>query len=101
MRALLSRPRMFVLATIISLLACVDRGDPTAPGGHVATQSGVASVAVRLDVASLEVRHAAPAVATPVDASGEEVSGASVQWSSSDTSIFTVSSSAPGTATVY
>ena len=107
MRALLSRPQMFVVATIISLLACVDRGDPTAPGGHPGPPSSVASVAVRLDAPSVEVRHAATAVATAGDASGDAVSGASVSWASSDTNIFTVSSTEPtsslnaGSATVY
>ncbi len=107
MRALLSRPQMFVVAALISLVACIDRGDPTDPGAHVGTTAAVAVVAVRLPVASLEVGHVATAVATAVDASGEEVSGASVEWASSDTTIFTVSGtgqsseSTAGTATVY
>jgi hypothetical protein len=107
MRALLSRPQMFVIAAVFSLLACVDRGDPTDPGTRVGSTSEVAAVAVQLPVASLEVGHVATAVATAVDASGEEVSGASVEWSSSDTSVFTVGSAeqtsgrTAGTATVY
>ena len=107
MRALLSRPQMFVVAAIISLLACVDRGDPTDPGSHEQPTSAVVVVAVRLPVASLEVGHVATAEATAVDASGEAVSGASVEWSSSDTSVLTVRSTGPmsaraaGTATVY
>ena len=107
MRALFSRPQMFAIVAVISLLACVDRGGPTDPGAHVGTASAVAAVAVRLPVASLEVGHVATAVATAVDASGEEVSGASVEWSSSDTTVLTVgateqtSGGTAGTATVY
>jgi hypothetical protein len=106
MRALLSRAQMFAIAAVFSLLACVDRGDPTDPGTHVGPTSVVATVAVRLPVASLEVGHVATAEATAVDASGDEVSGAAVQWSSSDTSVFTVTSTGQrsehnaGTATV-
>ena len=87
MRALLSRTQMFVVAALFSLVACIDRGDPTDPGAHVGPTAAVAVVAVRLPVASLEVGHVATAVATAVDASGDEVTGASVQWSSSDTTI--------------
>ena len=100
---------MLIAAVVFSLIACVDRGDPTDPGapGTPTSPSGVITVAVRLPVSSLEVGRTITAAATPMNDAGEAVPTAPVAWSSSDTSIVAVSSGGQvsarkmGAATIY
>ncbi len=109
MRAPLTGRLVLLVAVALSLVACVDRGDPTDPGAPnpPKTPSGVITVAVRLPVASLEVGKVASAVATPMNDAGQPVPSASVSWSTSDTSIVAVSTAGQvsarkmGAATVY
>jgi len=87
------RPMVFI-AVAFSLFACIDRSDPTAPGSPSApsspTSGDVVTVTVELPVASLEVGKQADAVAT-TKSDGQTVDTASIEWSSSDTSILVVS----------
>ncbi|MDQ2932426.1 MAG: Ig-like domain-containing protein, partial [Gemmatimonadota bacterium] len=109
MRAPTSDRLVFVAALALSLMACVDRGAPTDPGGTNTPKSpsGVITVAVRLPVTSLEVGKVIAAAATPMNQSGQAVPSAPVAWSSSDTSIVSVSTGGQvsarkmGSATVY
>ena len=92
MRAPATHRSMLITAIVFSLIACVDRGDPTDPGApKTPTPSGVITVAVRLPVASLEVGKVAAAAATPMNDAGQAVPSAHVAWSSSDTSIAAIS----------
>lgn len=93
------------LAALGTLAACGGAGDATGPGGGGGGGS-VASVSVSPGTASVAVGATTTLTATPVDASGSAVSGATVTWSTSDAAIATVSSSgvvtgvATGTATI-
>jgi uncharacterized protein YjdB len=94
------------VAIILCSLACVDRGDPTAPATS-RPSTIVAAVDVRLPAASLEVGHVVSASATATDNAGQVVPSSSVQWSSSDTSVVYVTSGGSvgarkmGSATIY
>jgi len=110
MRAPILTGRLVIIAAVVfSLIACVDRGDPTDPGsGNTPkTPSGVITVAVRLPVSSLEVGRVMAAAATPMNDAGQAVPSAPVAWSSSDTSIVSITSGGQvsarkmGSATVY
>lgn len=84
---------MVFIAVAFSVLACIDRSDPTAPGSPKAPSSpssGDVTVAVELPVPSLEVGREVHAVAT-AKSDGQVVDTASIEWSSSDTSILVVS----------
>ena len=108
MRAPVTGRLMLFAAVAFSLMACVDRGDPTDPGSPgTPAPSGVITVAVRLPVTSLEVGKVISAAATPMNDAGQAVPSAPVAWSSSDTSVVAVTSGGQvsarkmGTATVY
>ena len=95
------RPMLFA-AVLFSFVACVDRGDPTAPGASNPPSSpatgNVVSVDVKLPVKSLEVGHAANAAATAMNNAGQPVQSDTIEWSSSDTSILVVSNAGVLTA---
>jgi uncharacterized protein YjdB len=99
-----SRP-MLIFAVVCSLIACIERGDPTDP--TTPKTPNVITVAVRLPVTSLEVGHVVAAAATPLNSAGEAVPSAQVEWSSSDTTVLTVTSNGQvsgrrmGSAVVY
>jgi|GEM_PF-4106414 len=105
MRAPASHRLLILASVVISLVACIERSDPTDPG--VPKTSSVRTVAVRLPVSSLEVGHVVIAAATLMNAAGQAISSAPIQWLSSDNSILTVSSAGQvsaqklGTAWVY
>ena len=88
---------MFVAAIAFSVFACVDRGDPTSPGDNSGPANGV-TIAVRIPVTSLEVGHVVTAAATATNASGQAESADTIEWSSSDTSVFVVSAAGQITA---
>ena len=96
---------MLFAAVVFSLVACVERGDPTDPGSPKTPT--VITVAVRLPAPSLEVGTAITASATAMNDAGQAVQTAPVSWASSDTSIIAVSSGGTisgrkmGSASVY
>ena len=98
------RPMLFA-AVVFSLVACVERGDPTDPG--TPKTPNILTVAVRLPAPSLEVGTAITASATAMNDAGQPVQTAQVSWASSDTSIIAVSSGGTisgrkmGSASVY
>ncbi|MDQ2768758.1 MAG: Ig-like domain-containing protein, partial [Gemmatimonadota bacterium] len=98
------RPMLFI-AVVFSLVACVDRGDPTDPG--TPKTPNVLTVAVRLPASSLEVGTVITASATAMGDAGQAIQTAPFAWSSSDTSIISVSSGGivsgrkMGSATLY
>jgi uncharacterized protein YjdB len=78
---------MFFAAIAFSIFACVDRGDPTSPGSSTPSD---ASIAVHLPVASLEVGHAVTAAVVATNSAGKPETLDSIEWSSSDTSVLSV-----------
>jgi trimeric autotransporter adhesin len=82
------------IAVVFSIVACIERSAPTQPGSLSPSDSpsttDVNSVVVRLPVTSLEVGQVATAAASPLNAAGQPVESASIEWSSSDTAILTV-----------
>jgi trimeric autotransporter adhesin len=89
-----------IIASAILAVAC--GSDNSSPTGTAA----VASVSVSAPTTAILVGATATLTATPKDATGNAVSGATVTWSSSSDAIATVSSTgtvtgvAPGTATI-
>jgi hypothetical protein len=106
MRAPHFHPLGLIAAVGFSLVACVDRSDPTSPGAPTPTPSANV-VAVKLPVTSLEVGSVVSAAATSMNSAGQAVTDAQIQWLSSDTSVLVVSSAGTvrarkmGTAWVY
>ena len=96
---------MFFAAIAFAVFACVDRGDPTSPGA--ADSPSDVTVAVNLPVSSLEVGHAVTAAAVATNSAGKAESTDSIEWSSSDTSVLSVTpvglvtARRMGDATVY
>ena len=96
---------MFFAAIAFAVFACVDRGDPTSPGA-TGSPSDV-TIAVELPVSSLEVGHAVNAAAVATNNAGKAESTDSIEWSSSDTSVLSVTPGGlvtarrMGDATVY
>ena len=96
---------MLLAAIVASLVACVDRADPTDPG--TSKTPSVITVAVRLPASSLEVGTVLTASATAMGDGGQPIQTAAVAWSSSDTSVISVSTSGlvsgrkMGQATLY
>jgi uncharacterized protein YjdB len=105
MRALGYLRNMLLAVVAFSVFACIDRGDPTAPGAP-ATPADV-TVAVQIPVSSAEVGDVIDAAATAMNQSGQPLPSDTIEWSSSDTSVLTVSNVGHvntrkvGTATVY
>jgi hypothetical protein len=106
MRASHFHPLGLIAAVGLSLVACIDRSDPTSPVASVATPSANV-VTVNLPVPSLEVGSVVSAAATSVNSAGHAIADPQVQWLSSDTSVLVVSSAGMvsarkmGTAWVY
>jgi uncharacterized protein YjdB len=90
---------------LVALLAGCSDG-PTAPGAGPDTASGVASVAVSPSALSLTAGATAALTATPRGADGSVLSASPISWTSTDTSVATVSAAglvqarAAGTATI-
>ena len=87
-----------------SLAACGGSDGPTAPPGG-GGGGGVASVSVSPSTATVAIGATTTLTATPVDASGNTVSGQTVTWSTGDASIATVTGGvvtgkAAGTVTI-
>jgi uncharacterized protein YjdB len=105
MRALGYLRNMLLAVVAFSVFACIDRGDPTAPGAP-ATPADV-TVAVQMPVSSAEVGDVIDAAATAMNHSGQPMPSDTIEWSSSDTSVLTVNSLGHvsprkmGSATVY
>jgi len=96
---------MVFAAVVFSLVACIERGDPTDPGSP--KTPSVITVAVRLPAPSLEVGTVITVSATAMNDAGQAVQTAPVSWASSDTSILSVTSGGQvsgrkmGSASVY
>lgn len=105
MRALGYLRNMLLAVVAFSVFACIDRGDPTAPGSPATPAN--ATVAVQIPVSSAEVGDVIDAAATAMNQSGQPLPSDTIEWSSSDTSVLTVSNVGHvstrkvGTATVY
>ncbi|HEV7705798.1 MAG TPA: Ig-like domain-containing protein [Gemmatimonadaceae bacterium] len=105
MRAPLFNRPMLLAAVAVSLVACVERGDPTDPG--TSKTPSVITVAVRLPASSLEIGTVIAASATALGDGGKPIQTAPVAWSSSDTSVIAVSTGGMvtgrkmGSATLY
>jgi uncharacterized protein YjdB len=107
MTSLMSRIRFVTLATAGFLVACGGGGDAGGGGTNPPpSPAAVASVALNPTTASIAPGASVTITATPRDASGNALSGRTVSWSSSSTSVATVSSSgvvtgvAAGSATI-
>jgi uncharacterized protein YjdB len=96
---------MFLAAIAFAVFACVDRGDPTSPSSDGSPSD--ATVAVVLPTGSLEVGHAVTAAAVATNSAGKTETPDSIEWSSSDSSILSVTSGGlvtarrMGDATIY
>jgi uncharacterized protein YjdB len=96
---------MFLAAIAFAVFACVDRGDPTSPSSDGSPSD--ATVAVVLPTGSLEVGRAVNAAVVATNSAGKTVTPDSIEWSSSDTSILSVTSGglvtarSMGDATIY
>jgi uncharacterized protein YjdB len=96
---------MFLAAIAFAVFACVDRGDPTSPSSDGSPSD--ATVAVVLPTGSLEVGRAVNAAVVATNSAGKTETPDSIEWSSSDTSILSVTSGGlvtarrMGDATIY